>query len=69
LVDEWQNEVEYCQQNRIKLVYNSKDRGLNNLICNFGEKRGLWQTLQSMRNVESSALVKLLKGVKRKDEA
>jgi len=68
LVNEWQSEVDYCQKNRTKLVYNGKDRSFNNLICNFEEKNGLWQTLQSMRNVESSALVKLLKGVKRKDE-
>ena len=68
LVIEWSNESKYCHTNRIKLVYNSKDRGTNNLICNFKEKNGLWQTLQSMRNIESSALVKLLKGVKIQDE-
>ena len=68
LVAEWKNEAQHCEQNRIKLVYHSKDRNFNNLICNFEEKNGLWQTLQSMRNVESSALVKLLKGVKIRDE-
>ncbi len=68
LLREWESEVQYCKKNKIKLVYNSNDRGVNNLICNFEEKNGLWQTLQSMRNVESSALVKLLKGVKSKDE-
>ena len=60
LVSQWSSESNYCQTNRAKLVYNSKDRGMNNLICNFKEKNGLWETLQSMRNVESSALVKLL---------
>jgi len=68
LVTEWSSESQYCHSNRIKLVYNSTDRGMNNLICNFEEKDGLWETLQSMRNVESSALVKLLKGVKIRDE-
>lgn len=68
LVRQWSSESSYCKTNRAKLVYNSKDRGMNNLICNFEEKNGLWQTLQSMRNVESSALVKLLTGVKIKDE-
>lgn len=68
MLREWESEVQYCKKNKIKLVYNSNDRGVNNLICNFEEKNGLWQTLQSMRNVESSALVKLLKGVKSKDE-
>lgn len=67
LVSEWDNEVEYCNSNARRLVYNSNDRGFNNVICNFETKNGLWQTLQSMRNVESSALLKLLKGVKRND--
>jgi len=68
LVREWNSEVQYCNTNARRLVYNSKDRGFNNVICNFETKNGLWQTLQSMRNVESSALLKLLKGVKLKDE-
>ena len=61
---QWDNEVKYCRNNHIRLVYNSNDRGFKNLICNFETENGLWQTLQSMRNVESSALLKLLKGVK-----
>lgn len=68
LILEWDNEVQYCKKNKTKLVYNSNDRNFKNLICNFETKNGLWQTLQSMRNVESSALLKLLKGVKRNDE-
>ncbi len=71
LVSEWNNEVINSQRNRAKLVYNSNDRSFNKLICNFAEtaSSGIpWQTLQSMRNVESSALLKLLKGVKRNDE-
>ncbi len=64
LVVAWQQEVSYCQANKIKLVYNSNDRSFSNLICNFDEEKGLWKTLQSMRNVEDEALVKLLKGVK-----
>ena len=68
LISEWNNEVLYCNKNKIKLVYNSIDRNFNNLICNFETENGLWQTLQSMRNVENSALLKLLKGVKRNDE-
>ena len=71
LLMEWDSEAQYCRNNKVKLVYNSTDRGSNNLICDFDENRSSdipWQTLQSMRNVESSALVKMLKGVKRKDE-
>ena len=68
LVSEWDNEVLYCEKNKIKLVYNSNDRNFNNVICNFETENGLWQTLQSMRNVESSALLKLVKGVEQLDE-
>ena len=68
LVLEWANEVEYCEKNKIKLVYHSNDGSFNNVICNFEAEDGLWQTLQSMRNVESSALLKLVKGVKRDEE-
>jgi hypothetical protein len=68
LVSEWDNEVQYCKKNKTKLVYNSNDRNFNNIICNFETENGLWQTLQSMRNVESSAVLKLLKGVKCNDE-
>ncbi len=63
LANSWQQEAVYCQENKIKLVFNSKDKSFSNLICNFNEKKGLWQTLQSMRNVENSALIKLLSGV------
>ena len=59
LAKEWCSEVKYCEENKIKLVYNSKDKSYSNLLCNFGEKNGKWQTLQSMRNVENSALIKL----------
>ena len=68
LVIEWDSEVQYCKKNKIKLVYHSNDRNFNNIICNFETQNGLWQTLQSMRNVESSALLKLLKGVKSHEE-
>ena len=65
LAEKWWSEVQYCDNNKIKLVYNSNDKSFNNLICNFEEDNGLWKTLQSMRNVENSAMLKLLKGVKR----
>ena len=68
LVAEWDSEVQYCKKNKIKLVYHSNDKSFNNIICNFETLNGLWQTLQSMRNVESSALLKLLKGVRSYEE-
>jgi len=68
LVNEWLEESKYCNRNKVKMVYNSNDRNFSNLIHNFESKNGLWPTLQSMRNVESSALLKLIGGVKLKDE-
>ena len=68
LIESWSNEIKVNEKNT--LVYNSKDRGTNNLICNFGEEDGNsipWATLQSMRNVENIALTKLIKGIKQKD--
>jgi hypothetical protein len=50
------------------MVFYETDRGSQNLICNFDQKNGRWQTLQSMRNVEKSALVKLIPGLKRNEE-
>ena len=37
-----------------------------NLLCDFDKNNGLWKTLNSMRNVENTALMKLLSGVKEK---
>ena len=71
LVSEWDSEVQYCKSIKKNLYYYSDDRASNNLICNFTEQPGgnmPWQTLQSMRNVESSALLKLRKGVKLNNE-
>ncbi|MGL1957959.1 MAG: helicase C-terminal domain-containing protein [Colwellia sp.] len=68
LIESWYNEIKFNENNT--LVYNSRDRGTNNLICNFGEEDGNdipWGTLQSMRNVENVALTKLIKGIKKKD--
>ena len=63
-VEQWQQHVDYCNQQRINLVYHSTDRGEANLLCHFDDNNGLWKTLNSMRNVENTALMKLLAGVK-----
>ena len=69
LVDEWSSETEYCKTNKITMAYQSKDRGYSSLLCDFDRQdRGLWPTLQSMRNVENTALIKLLGGVRLRDE-
>jgi hypothetical protein len=68
IVSEWVKEAGYSKVNRRNLVYFSSDKGSDNLIHDFDDKQGLWSTLQSMRNVENVALIKLVKGVKLKDE-
>ena len=65
LLEQWRSEIEFNEYSN--LVYNSKDRGTSNLICNFEESEGNgipWPTLQSMRNVENVALTRLIPGVK-----
>ena len=63
LVQEWKNEVERCRDSRRKLEYQVPDRdtGRDRLLCNHDDRiRGLWPTLQSLRNVENNALLKVL---------
>lgn len=66
LVNEWVKEVQYCVKNKrnFKYYFNKDDSSFDKLLRNFDEKEGLWPTLQSMRNVENVALMKLLSGVK-----
>lgn len=61
LVREWQNEVERCRDARRKLEYQVPDRdsGRDRLLHNHDDRiLGRWPTLQSLRNVENSALLK-----------
>lgn len=63
LVAEWKNEAERCRVSRRKLEYQVPDRdtGRDRLLCNHDDRiRGLWPTLQSLRNVENNALLKAL---------
>lgn len=63
LVAAWQNEAERCRNSRRKLEYQVPDRdtGRDRLLYNHEDRiRGLWSTLQSLRNVENSALLKVL---------
>ena len=63
LVAEWKNEVERCRDSRRKLEYRVPDRdtGRDRLLYSHDDRiRGLWPTLQSLRNVENSALLKAL---------
>ena len=63
LVAEWQNEVTRCREARRQLEYRvrDKERGRDRLLYNHDDRiRGLWLTLQSLRNVENTALLKAL---------
>ena len=63
LIKEWQNEVELCENVKRKLEYRvpAKDNGRDRLLYNHDDRiRGLWSILQSLRNVENTALLKVL---------
>ena len=71
LLKDWQSEIDYSVENKVNLHYSSKDRGISSLICGFDEDRKSeipWKTLNSMRSVENTALIKLLKGVRLNEE-
>ena len=60
---EWRAEVERCRIAPRQLEYKvpDKDNGRDRLLYNHDDRiRGLWPTLQSLRNVENTALLKAL---------
>lgn len=60
---EWRAEVLYCQEERRLLHYQApdNDRSAQRLLYNHGNRvEGLWPTLQSMRHVENTGLLKPL---------
>jgi hypothetical protein len=63
LVAEWSSEVERCESACRQLSYQvpDKDTGRDRLLFNHEDRiRGLWPTLQSLRNVENTALLKVI---------
>jgi hypothetical protein len=63
LVVAWRNEVERCSASGRALRYQASDNdnAADRLLYNHGDRiRGLWPTLQSLRNVENSALLKVI---------
>ena len=63
LIADWQTEVERCRLARRQLEYQvpENDNGRDRLLYNHDDRiRGLWPTLQSLRNVENTALLKAL---------
>ena len=62
LVNEWHEEALRCRREKRQLSYHAKDneRNEDRLLRGHEEVRaGLWRTLHSMRNVESSGVLKL----------
>lgn len=63
LVEEWLAECERCSRARRSLHFQmwDKDNSANRLLFNHTDEiKGLWPALQSMRNVENTALLKVL---------
>ena len=63
LVQEWKSQADHCKSVKRQLDYAApqKINNTNRLLHNHDDKiKGLWPTLQSMRNVENIALVKQL---------
>lgn len=63
LLNAWHNEVERCKNSSRQLSYQIGDQesGRDRLLFNHDDKiKGLWPTLQSFRNVENTALLKVI---------
>ena len=60
LVDLWHGEVRRCERERRRLNYEAKDRAADGLLRQFDDPpaRGLWRTLNSMRNVEDTGVLR-----------
>ena len=63
LLTDWQNEVDSCSSGKRQLSYQAPDNDnrQDRLLHNHGDRiPGLWATLQSLRHVENTALLKAL---------
>jgi hypothetical protein len=63
LAAQWGDEVQRCRDQRERLVYKGGDgdrRDQRLLYSHEARVKGLWATLNNMRNVENTALVKIL---------
>jgi len=59
---EWVNRLNYCRQNRRKLVFSSRNRSSASLLKGHDQTTdGLWSTLHSMRNVEDNVMLRITK--------
>ncbi|WP_221521537.1 helicase-related protein [Kitasatospora kifunensis] len=57
LIAEWQQEAEIARHEGGRLYYQSQGRLHTSLLTDFGKQGGLWETAQSMRNVDRECLI------------
>ncbi|GAU67834.1 hypothetical protein SSP35_05_04010 [Streptomyces sp. NBRC 110611] len=57
LIESWQQEAEIARGEGSRLYYQSQGRGYISLLTDFGKQGGLWETAQSMRNVDRECLI------------
>lgn len=58
LIDQWHDEAARCRRERRGLHYDCRDNSADRLLADFdGARRGRWKTLNSMRNVEETAVL------------
>ena len=61
LLKDWKRVIDYCGKQKLEYQVPNKERGRERLLCNHDDQTpGRWPTLQSMRNVENTALLKAL---------
>ncbi|MEU7254395.1 helicase-related protein [Streptomyces rimosus] len=59
LIARWQQEAEIARGDGSRLYYRSQGRGYSALLTDFGKQGGLWETAQSMRNVDRECLLQV----------
>ncbi|MFC9702242.1 helicase-related protein [Streptomyces sp. NPDC056943] len=57
LIEAWQQEAEVARGEGSRLYYRPQGRSHPSLLTDFGKQDGLWETAQSMRNVDRECLV------------
>ena len=59
LAERWHQEARRCERQRRRLSYQANDRSADGLLRQFDDppSRGLWRTLNSMRNVEDTGVL------------
>ncbi len=66
LIEEWASYALDARNKRRQLHFNSRDRAADSLIkAHDADKKALWDTQTSMRNVEDSSLVATVRGIKK----